>query len=136
MDSRIASIESKKSVVVSTPLNVAANTWFTVGQIDAVGVGSTEAIYACAVYIQYGDGTITYGHWQYSGGGVISPIQWKAGGSQLATTFKMEAHNTSDFNCSVRFSLHNVNRFVAVMFDAPVVTQAPSVLRITLKRII
>ncbi|MEG4572649.1 hypothetical protein QUA56_08085 [Microcoleus sp. N3A4] len=136
INSRIASIESKKSVVVSTPLNIAANTWFTVGQIDAVGFASTEAIYACAVYIQYGDGTNTYGHWQYSGGGVISSIQWKAGGTQLATTFKMEAHNASDFNCSVRFTLSNVNRTIQVMFDIPIVTQVPSILRVTLKRII
>ena len=131
-----ATLKEIKTLALTNPLNIAANTWFTVGQFIGIGLGSEEALYAITIYIQYGDGTNTYGHWQYSGGGLISCIQWKSGGVQLATSFKMEAHNGNDFNCSVRFDISSVNRSIQVSFDIPIVTQSPSLLRVKLRRLI
>jgi len=136
INNAISIINNVSRITILTPLNIAANTWFTVGTFANIGFASTEALYAVTVYIQYGDGTTSPGHWQYSGGGFISSIQWKAAGAQLPTSFKMEAHTVGDFTCSVRFTLTNVNRALQVMFDREVVTQAPSVLRVSLKRMI
>jgi hypothetical protein len=125
-----------RTLTLNQALNIPANTWFTVGQFLGVALGSQETLYAITIYIQYGDGTNTYGHWQYSGGGLISCVQWKAGGAQLATTFKMEAHVENDFNCSVRFNISNFNRSLQILFDIPITTQSPSILRVKLRRLI
>ncbi len=132
----IANINSIKSVSILTPLNIASNTWFTVGVINDVGFASKEAVYAISIYIQYGEGANTYGHWQYHGGGIISSIEWKAGGTQLATIINMEAHNNNDFTCSIRFNISSRNRAIQVMFSTSIITQSPSLLRVIIKRLI
>jgi hypothetical protein len=129
-----APLVSPITITVTGALNIAANTWFSVGLVNGIGAAGIVTLYNITVMIQYGDGSNnTYGHWQYGGGGVISSIQWKAGGTQNATTFKMESHNSNDFNCSARFNLSNVNRSIQVMFDVPIVTQAPTTLKVVLK---
>lgn len=118
------------SVTNTTPLSIAANTWFSVGTANGIGVTSTYRLCLVVIYIQYGDGTNTYGHFQYCGSTTLGIIQWKAGGAQIGTTFRMEAHNSNDFNCTIRLGLQNINRVVQVMFDIAITTLAPSLLRV------
>jgi hypothetical protein len=118
------------SVTNTTPLNIAANTWFSVGTANGIGLISTYRLCLVVVYIQYGDGTNTFGHFQYCGSTTLGIIQWKAGGSQIGTSFRMEAHNGNDFNCTVRLGVQNVNRVVQVMFDIAMTTLAPSLLKV------
>lgn len=132
----VAALTETRTLTLNGALNIAANTWFTIGRFVGIGLPSEAALYAISIHIQYGDGTNTYGHWQYSGGTLISSVQWKAGGVQLATTFKMEAHNGNDFNCTVQFDRSNVNRSLQVLFDIPIITQAPTTLTAKLRRII
>lgn len=128
-------INAPVSITLTGALNVAANTWFNVGIFNNVGIASTVGLYALSVHIQYGDGTSSFGHWQYAGGTLISSIQWKAGGTQIATSFKMEVHNGGDFTCFARFALNNANRNLQLSFDIPITTQAPTTLRVTLRRV-
>lgn len=121
---------NKISVVNYNPLNIAANTWFTVGTANGLGVASTYRACLVCLYIQYGDNTNSYGHWQYCGTTTLGVIQWKAGGSKLGNSFRVEAHNGNDFTCTIRLGSSNINRTVEVMFDIAVSTLAPCVLKV------
>ncbi|MEG4058554.1 MULTISPECIES: hypothetical protein [unclassified Microcoleus] len=132
----VTPIDAPRIITLTGNLNFASNTWFDVGTFNNIGLSLVCTLYALTINIQYGDGINSYEHWQYAGGTLISSIRWKAGGIQLATAFKMEAHNGDDFICYARFNVSNINRTLQLSFDAPIATHSPTTLQATLRRIV
>lgn len=120
------------------PASIAANTFINFGLVNSAGRGGLESVYIISVYLHYSDSAnLSASHWQIQGAGIITAIQWKAGGVQVPTTFRMEGHNENDFNCSARFSLENLNRNLQLSFDKALSFSvvSNSYYRVVLKRI-
>jgi hypothetical protein len=138
-DGSDASIVSKVILTGTLPASIAANTFTNFGTLNTAGLPYLESVYIISVYFQFSDASNTNtGWWQFHGAGIISAIQWKAGGTQNAVTFKMEEHNGNDFICSARFSIANSNRIIQLAFDKALtfLGGASSYYRVTLKKVL
>lgn len=133
---------SKASKIIVTgqlPASIAANTYTNFGTFNGVGKDYIEEVYAVCVYLHFSDGSnLAAGHWQIVGSTIASFILWKAGGTQVPVTMRMEGHNEADFTCSLRLGVTNVNRVIQLAFDKALTFSvvANSYYRITFKRLI
>jgi hypothetical protein len=89
----------EKDIVVriTTGINWAANTWYTIpGLFIPFAFGEVRS-YDLTVNYQYNDGTNSYNHWQMGGNcSLPGGIGWKAGGTAAESLMMLQQHNGND----------------------------------------
>lgn len=107
---------------------------FDLGFLGNVNPGSTESLFAVAVYIQFVVNGQTFPHWQAAGAITLAPIQWQnTGRIQPIYSFPMESHDTDTFTGGIRLAAGQAtSRLVQVFFTRAF---AASLIRATFVRL-
>jgi hypothetical protein len=122
----------QQQVNLPAQISILANTWFNLGVFGNVNPGNAESLFAMSLFVQYVTAGETAPYWQYSGACLISPIWWKAGGTQLVKYIDMEAHNGIDFILSFRMGMTQSDRMVQLYFP---ISLAARLIRATFVRL-
>jgi len=121
---------------ITTGINWAANTWYTIpGIIIPFAVGEVRS-YDLTVNYQYNDGTVSAAHWQM-GGNCRLPggIGWKASGLLAEVIMILQHHNGPDSNTlTFRTGIGNMNRGLEVKPNFNIVINGLGFIEFALKR--
>ena len=130
---------NKEIITTPVPSTLAANTYMNCGNFVGVGSSFLDSVFLLSVMIMFTDANnASVGHWQLHGATILTSVQWKAGGAQISSNFRLEGHNEADCICFAKFATGYNDRVLQLAFDKVLNFSVGSngYIRCTLKRLL